>query len=62
MTLGLSTLLSLKVKKVMNDEIFNELLEEEKTHLVFKKNAGKLNENIKHSNKLINKLDKFLFN
>lgn len=62
MTLGLSTLLSLKVKKVMNDELFNELFEEEKTHLVFKKNAGKLNENIKHSNKLINKLDNFLFN
>lgn len=58
MTLTKKTLLSLPwIDVVYNNEIINEIFDSEKNNKVYKKNAGTLQENIKHPKYLIIKLN-----
>ena len=62
MTLSAEVLKSIRFDSnlVLNEELILKLEQEEKTCLVLKVNAGKINENIKHSEELLAELDKFL--
>ena len=44
----------------LNEEIIKKLEAEEETNLVIKMNAGKANENIKHSKETLDELDEYL--
>jgi hypothetical protein len=58
MTLTKKTLLSLPwIDVVYNNEIINEIFDSEKNNKVYKKNAGTIQENIKHPKYLIIKLN-----
>lgn len=59
-TLSKNNLLEMKIKMVKNEELFEELKEEENTNMVIKMNAGKPNENIKHTAKVVEKLNSYL--
>ena len=62
MTLSAEVLKSIRFDSnlALNKELIFKLEQEEKTCLVLKVNAGKINENIKHSEELLAELDKFL--
>lgn len=62
MTLSLSVLNKIKINENMtvDKSIVSKLESEENTNLVNKLNAGKNNENVKHSEELITEIDNFL--
>ena len=61
MTLSKSTITSLRIDDIpLNEEIIKKLEAEEETNLVIKMNAGKANENIKHSKETLDELDEYL--
>ena len=61
MTLSKSTTTSLRIDDIpLNEEIIKKLEAEEETNLVIKMNAGKANENIKHSKETLDELDEYL--
>ena len=61
MTLSKTVLLNVKLPDINIDKnLLTRLESEESTCLVYKLNAGKINENIKHSSELINDMDTFL--
>lgn len=62
MTLSAEVLKNVRVDTslVLNQNLIAELEQEENTCLVSKVNAGKVNENIKHSEGLISRIDNFL--
>ena len=60
-TLTKTVLENLPIKNIeINEELISKLLLEEETNLVVKKNAGILNENIKHSLGLIKEINNYL--
>lgn len=60
-TLTKTVLENLPIKNIeINEELISKLLLEEETNLVVKKNAGILNENIKHSLELIKEINNYL--
>lgn len=63
MTLSEKTLLTLPIPEVANldAQLIRDLEKSEGNNKVFKKNAGKINENVKHDEKLIQRINHSLF-
>lgn len=63
MTLSEKTLLTLPIPEsvIIDPQLILELEESEGVNKVFKKNAGKINENVKHSENLIRRINQSLF-
>ena len=63
MTLSEKTLLTLPIPEsvIIDPQLILELEKSEENNKVFKKNAGKINENVKHDEKLIRRINQSLF-
>lgn len=61
MTLSLETLYTLPMPKFkVNKSIINKLKHSEKSNKVYKLNAGKIQENVKHEKKILNQINKIV--